>query len=84
VNESGGHGPTRAVIELVGKKLEGQLHPMDWEQLPTGGIRWQNRVQFARLKLVEQGLLAKDSPRGIWSITDKGKTSLSRPAKKAS
>ena len=37
-----------------------------------GGSKWENRIQFARQKLVEKGQMDK-SVRGIWRITDKGR-----------
>ena len=30
------------------------------------------RAQFARLSLIEQGYMAKGSPRGVWEISDQG------------
>jgi len=35
--------------------------------------RWVNTARWARQKMVEKGLLAKDSPWGIWEITEKGR-----------
>jgi Mrr restriction endonuclease-like protein len=76
--ERGGTAPAREVIEAVGKKLDGKLTSLDRERLASGGVRWENRVQFVRLRLVEQGLLSKNSPRGTWSLTDAGRARLSR------
>jgi len=42
-----------------------------------GGSLWENRIQFARQKLVEKGEMDK-SVRGIWKITDKGRDRLRR------
>lgn len=74
--ERGGTAPANDLIEAVGEKLDGQLTPVDKETLPSGQIRWRNRTQWARVKLVEEGLMAKDSPRGIWAITETGRTKL--------
>jgi len=71
--ELGGRGKTREVIERVGEKMRDILTPYDYEYLPSGGsIRWENRVQWARLKLVHKGLLKRDSPKGIWELSEKG------------
>jgi hypothetical protein len=70
--ERGGSAPARAVIEAVGEKLKDKLTAADNERIASGEVRWKNRVQFIRLRLVEEGLLAKDSPRGIWSLSDAG------------
>jgi hypothetical protein len=70
--ERGGKGSSRDVIASVGEQLKEDLMPMDKEALKSGGIRWQSRVQFVRLRLIERGLVAKDTPRGTWGLTDAG------------
>ncbi len=76
--ERGGTAPAREVIDAVGDRLEGRLQATDMEKLSSGAVRWENRTQFARLRLVEQGLLAKDSPRGVWSLTEFGRARADR------
>lgn len=68
----GGTAPAREIIEAVGERLRADLLPTDKENLPSGDVRWQKRVQFVRLRLVEEGLLANDSPRGVWALTAAG------------
>ena len=56
-----------------------ELTPDDRKtRVPTGELRWESKVRFARLKLVERGLLfpAKEGPdpkRGIWIATGLGR-----------
>ena len=46
------------------------------EVLPSGGLRFRNRVAWARFYLVREGLL-DSSKHGVWSLTERGfKTSL--------
>lgn len=71
--ELGGSGPASEVIERVGGKLDEQLTAADRSTLASGDIRWRNRVQFVRIGLVKEGLIARESPRGIWEITPKGR-----------
>ena len=70
--ELGGRAPTSEVVERTGTHLGDKLTPADREVLVSGEVRWKNRVQFVRLGLIKQGLIAKDSPRGMWAITDAG------------
>jgi restriction endonuclease Mrr len=49
----------------------------DREPLRSGGIRWRNRVRFARLRMKEAGLLSDSSHRGVWEMTDMGQAYLS-------
>lgn len=72
LSEMGGRGPTREVVDRVGELVEDRLKDLDREILESGDIRWRNRVQFTRLKMIADGLLAKGSPRGTWEITDRG------------
>jgi hypothetical protein len=71
--ERGGSGHATDVTDAVGQRMVDRLTEMDREKLDSGDIRWRNRVQFTRLKLKERGLIAADSPRGVWEITDAGR-----------
>ena len=70
---AGGRAPYREIVDAVGVELEAELMPADLEALNSGTIRWQSRLQFVRLRLIERGLLDKDTPRGVWGITDAGR-----------
>jgi hypothetical protein len=79
--ERGGSASSRDVIASVGEQLADDLMPMDKESLKSGGIRWQSRVQFVRLRLIERGLVEKDTPRGTWGLTEAGMTAAKEAAK---
>jgi hypothetical protein len=72
--EMGGSGPARTVIKRVGDRLRQRLSGMDRARYGSGGVRWENRVQFARLRLVEGGLIEKESPKGTWELTAIGRS----------
>ncbi len=72
-----GSGPAGEVIDALGEMLDGKLMEKDRERLNSGRVRWQNRAQFVRLRLVEAGDLKQDSPRGVWEISDQGRKRLS-------
>jgi hypothetical protein len=72
IRDKGGRAPTREVIDALGERLDGRLTDVDREALASGDIRWRNRAQFARLKLIEQGDMVKASPRGLWEISEQG------------
>jgi hypothetical protein len=74
----GGRAAYRDVLEAVGKQLEPELTPLDKDKLKSGDVRWENRLQFVRLRLIERGLLERDTPRGIWGITDNGRTAAEK------
>jgi hypothetical protein len=72
IADNDGRAPTREVIEGVGAMVSDRLTALDKEKLSNGAIRWQNRIQFTRLRMVDQGLLKRGSPRGVWEITEEG------------
>ena len=72
--EMGGSGKMSGVLDMVFQKMKGKLTSKDLEKLPTGiGVRWKNKAQWERQRLKTLGYLKKDSPRGIWEITDEGR-----------
>lgn len=76
LDELGGRAPTREVLDALGERLATRLMPADHETLASGDVRWRNRAQFVRLRLIQQGDMQKDSPRGLWEITDQGRDRL--------
>jgi hypothetical protein len=71
-----GHSmPTKRVLKALEPILRPHLKPADYAGLPkTGGTRWENKVQWARLRLVEDGLLqtVEQAGRGVWALTPAG------------
>ncbi|MBA7620529.1 hypothetical protein ES703_27879 [subsurface metagenome] len=78
LTDLGGRGNVNEILERVYKKMKEVLNSVDFETLPSGGdYRWRNTAQWARNTMVhKEGLLKKDSPSGIWEITEKGKIYL--------
>ncbi|MCK4316500.1 MAG: winged helix-turn-helix domain-containing protein [Anaerolineae bacterium] len=54
--------------------MKNQLNEYDRSPLPStpDSPRWRNTAQWARNGMVKEGLMASDSPRRIWEITDEG------------
>jgi len=85
LEERGGREHCDVVLDLVEKKMAAILLPEDYELLPSGiSVRWRNRAQWQRQNMVQQGMLTKHSPRGVWEITPTGRAWLQRNRKKAS
>jgi hypothetical protein len=60
------------VLKRLEASIGGQLNSTDRQILSSGGIRWQNTAQWERNAMVVEGLLKKNSPRGLWELTSKG------------
>ncbi|MCK4444335.1 MAG: winged helix-turn-helix domain-containing protein [Thermoplasmata archaeon] len=71
--EMDGKGFAKDVLNEVERKIKSKLGEADYQKLDTGGIRWRNRAMWERNKMVREGLLRDDSPRGLWEITKKGR-----------
>lgn len=76
--EMRGSGKVADVLERVGKLMKPILKEVDYDPLASGpdNPRWRNAGQWARNSMVREGLLKADSPRGVWEITEKGRTAL--------
>jgi restriction endonuclease Mrr len=70
----GGSAPVTEVMNKVSDLMKNQLNEYDRSSLPStpASPRWRNTAQWARNAMVREGLLASDSPRGTWEITEEG------------
>jgi len=71
-------GRVRDVVRIVEEIMADQLNIYDYQPLPSDpdSVRWKNTVHWERYNMVQDGLLADDSPRGVWEITDAGRQAL--------
>jgi len=76
----GGEGRINEILEKVYELMKDKLKPYDLEGLNTNPliIRWNNTARWCRNTMVKEGLLASDSPKGIWKITNKGREYLNK------
>lgn len=78
LDQLGGRVPTSELIAQLEKEIDPHLTEVDREHLSSGGIRWQNRAQFVRLKLIKKGEMVEGSPRGVWEISETGRKRLAK------
>lgn len=76
--ELGGSAPINEALNRVYEKMKNHLNEYDHQPLPStpNELRWRNTAQWCRNTMVQEGLLAPDSPRGIWEITEAGRREL--------
>jgi hypothetical protein len=74
--QRGGRAAKNEVLDALEPLLDDQLTELDRTLLESGEIRWRNRAQFVRLRLVQRGEMENDSPRGIWELAEAGRTRL--------
>jgi len=75
--DEGGRASVQKVIQSVETKMRNHLKPGDHQPNRDGAPKWIKAANFQRLEMVHEGLLASDSPRGIWAITPQGRKWLS-------
>lgn len=65
----GGRARVSAVIEEMGRQLEGKLLPgdLEWRE-STKEHAWQNNAKWERYTMTQDGTLRSDSPRGYWEL----------------
>lgn len=80
LSDLGGSAKRRDVFDLLEQSMRDVLKPVDYQTLSSeaGQSRWQNSAQWAHNLMVKEGLLRAGSPQGIWEITEKGRTFLTK------
>jgi Mrr N-terminal domain len=73
LEKAGGQLPVRDVLAQLRIEMSSRLNDEDRVEDGKGVARWEKRVHFVRLKLVDRGLLSRDVARGTWAITDMGR-----------
>ncbi len=73
--EFGGTAPRMQVIERVYEKMKHILNDYDLSPMPYNKYvpRWKDTLHWVRLSLVQRGILARGTEKGIWSLTEYGK-----------
>ena len=70
----GGSGRASDVLARVHEIMKPRLTQHDHEPLPSNpkAFRWYNAAQWCRNDLANEGLISRDTPSGIWQLTDEG------------
>lgn len=75
LEELGGTATKADVVALVTKAFPDLTEADLTERLSSGAKKWENRIAWVRLSLVEKGEVGK-AAHGIWQLTDKGRIRL--------
>jgi len=67
----GGSAPKKEVHKFIERSMEGQFYPRDLEwRDSTRNYIWQNNTDWERFRMTQDGILKKNSPIGIWELTE--------------
>ena len=72
LRQLGGRARMVDVLDWMEKQLDGRLQPGDLELRSGGALVWRNNAQWERLRMVREGMLKSDSPRGWWELAEGG------------
>lgn len=61
---------TQRVVHLM--KSYGFIGPTDLSRVSTGETKAENTIAWGRNALKERGLIRRDSPHGVWELTEEG------------
>lgn len=80
-----GIGKASAVKAAIASRASESGETLDDSELSTGAVKWENDVHWARMHLVNAGMLepAKVSGVGIWKLTEQGWAMPLTPAEAA-
>ena len=79
LKELGGKGTEKEVYDVLEAAMRSRFNELDFEILSDGYTkRWQKMAAWQKYRMVKNGLLEADSPRGIWGISERGKEYLEK------
>ncbi|MFA5064658.1 MAG: winged helix-turn-helix domain-containing protein [Dehalococcoidia bacterium] len=73
LTSKGGTANAQTVVEGVESRMRASFKAGDYKTNADGTAKWVKAVHFQRLSMVHQGLIDRNSPRGVWQITEKGR-----------
>lgn len=78
--ELGGSASADTVLNRVHEKMKNHLNEYDHQPLRSdpNELRWHKNAHWCRYRMVREGLLDPNSPRGIWEVTEAGRAELTR------
>ena len=72
IYELGGSAHVHELRPILRDRMKSRLLPGDFEHVSGAVERWWNATCWVRHDLVNEGYFQKDSPRGVWALSDEG------------
>jgi hypothetical protein len=76
MEQMGNSGHKREIHNRLENVLADVLNPEDYELDSSGLVTWHHQVDWARMYMVQIGMMRNDSPRGVWELTENYKELL--------
>jgi Mrr N-terminal domain len=72
--ELGGSAHVSEIRKAMERKMAPLLTEADYQSVSSGEERWWNAICWERADLVREGLFRDYSKRGVWELSEKGKS----------
>jgi len=72
--ELGGSAEVSEIRKVMKQKMNALLSEADYQPVSSGEERWWNAICWERADLVREGLFLDNSERGVWELSEKGKS----------
>jgi Mrr restriction endonuclease-like protein len=72
--ELGGSAHVSEIRKVMQRKMAPLLSEADYQPVKSGEERWWNAICWERADLVREGLFLDHSERGVWELSEKGKS----------
>jgi hypothetical protein len=72
--ELGGSADVSEIRKVMERKMAPLLSDADYQPVASGDPRWWNAICWERADLVREGLFLDHSQRGVWELSQKGKS----------
>ncbi|MCD6327199.1 hypothetical protein J7M28_06570 [bacterium] len=66
----GGRAHPKEILDWIEEEHGNDFLPGDLEVRPSGSKAWHQRVHYARYRMAQKGILRRDSPVGLWQLTE--------------
>ena len=70
LRERGGSAPTSEIRAELETRFREKFTPDDLAETSPGYAVWWNRANWARMDLINEGILKSNSPRGVWELAE--------------
>lgn len=75
---AGGRAPAGRVLGESERSIAPRLRQEAHDKVSTGESRWRNTARWVRQQLVNSGDLLRNSPHGVWEISERCRERLAQ------
>jgi Mrr N-terminal domain len=74
LRHAGGAQHVSLVLDELERRMKSRSTDADYRILSKDEVKWRNAARWERAVMVRDGLIKRDSRRGIWELTEHGRS----------